>query len=134
MVHSTMDGHAVMVSRFATTLRRQLYKGEREKAEHQPFLLQSSKPLYRSPEHLGLIPPQFCDSRHENVTPSMRCAPYPIQDAFGTPEDDVVADPLCDETWELWTGTAKRNRDIFTELFRPVPTNLVRDWGAYDVR
>jgi phospholipase D1/2 len=64
----------------------------------------------------------------------MRCAPEANDDEIGTPHDDVVADPLADSTLELWNRTAKRNREIFTELFRPVPTNLVRSWSAYEVR
>jgi len=28
-------------------------------------------------------------------------------------------------------GTAKRNQDIFTEVFRPVPTDSVYNWEAY---
>lgn len=46
----------------------------------------------------------------------------------------MVADPISDATLALWNGTAKKNREVFTELFRPVPSNLVRDWKAYDVR
>ena len=45
----------------------------------------------------------------------------------------MVADPLCEETQYLWNDTARKNREIFTEIFRPVPTNLVRTWDAYDV-
>ncbi|EMD31686.1 hypothetical protein CERSUDRAFT_127251 [Gelatoporia subvermispora B] len=40
--------------------------------------------------------------------------------------------PLADATLDLWNSTAKRNRDVFTEIFRPVPTNLVRTWEQYD--
>lgn len=63
----------------------------------------------------------------------MRPAPYPNEDETGSEQDDLVADPIADATLGLIYGTAKRNTAIFTELFRPVPTNLVRDWAAYDV-
>ena len=63
----------------------------------------------------------------------MRPAPIPNDDDTGTIEDQYVADPLADSTNALWNDTAKRNRDIFTEIFRPVPTNLVRSWAQYDV-
>ncbi|KAF5327400.1 hypothetical protein D9619_004077 [Psilocybe cf. subviscida] len=108
MIPSTMNGENFPVSRFAATLRRQLYK-----------------------EHLGLSPPQPCDSRQPKVTPFMRPAPYPNPDETGTNEDKLVADPISDETEILWTGTAKKNREIFTEIFRPIPTSLVRSWNAY---
>jgi phospholipase D1/2 len=106
-----MNGKPYKVARFATTLRRQLFR-----------------------EHLGLIPPQKCDVPNEPVTSFMRCAPVPNQESFGDPYDSMVADPLTDATLDLWNDTARRNREIFTEVFRPVPTNLVRDWKAYDVR
>ncbi|EMD31720.1 hypothetical protein CERSUDRAFT_100185 [Gelatoporia subvermispora B] len=53
-------------------------------------------------------------------------------------DDDIidsqmdVAGPLADATLDLWNSIAKRNRDVFTEIFRPVPTNLVRTWEQYD--
>lgn len=70
---------------------------------------------------------------HEPVTGFMRPAPHPNPDELSEPQDQIVADPISDETMRLWNETAKRNRDIFTEIFRPVPTNLVRDWDAYAV-
>ncbi|PAV14831.1 phospholipase D nuclease [Pyrrhoderma noxium] len=109
MIETTMDGRPYMAARFAATLRRQLYK-----------------------EHLGLIPPQDCQSRHEQVTAAMRPAPIPNEDETDSREDELVADPLADETLDLFDSTAKKNRAIFTEIFRPVPTNLVRDWKAYE--
>ena len=64
----------------------------------------------------------------------MRPAPIPNEDETDSREDELVADPLADETLDLFDSTAKKNRAIFTEIFRPVPTNLVRDWNAYEVR
>ncbi|KAG2355827.1 hypothetical protein BDR07DRAFT_1473986 [Suillus spraguei] len=109
MVRSTMDGHPYMAARFATTLRRKLFR-----------------------EHLGLIEPQNVLHSEENVTSFMRCAPVPNDDEIGTREDNAVADPLADSTLELWNRTARINREVFTEVFRPVPTNLVRSWSAYE--
>ncbi|EMD36120.1 hypothetical protein CERSUDRAFT_116030 [Gelatoporia subvermispora B] len=108
MIDSQMDGKPWLASRFAATLRRKLYR-----------------------EHLGLIPPQLCEPNSE-PTSFMRPAPYPNEDETGEQEDAWVADPLADATLDLWNSTAKRNRDIFTEIFRPVPTNLVRTWEQYD--
>lgn len=90
-------------------------------------------PIRLHSEHLGLIPPQTCDSRHEQVTPFMLPAPTPNEDDTQTAEDFRVADPLSDETVDLLDNTARKNREIFTELFRPVPSNLVRDWKGYQV-
>lgn len=90
-------------------------------------------PIYTFPEHLGLIEPQWCVSGEE-VTSFMRPAPISNQNELGSVEDEMVADPLSDETDRLWNDTAKSNRDIFTECFRPIPTNLIRTWDAYEVR
>lgn len=84
-------------------------------------------------EHLGLIEAQICDSRNPEVTSFMHPAPYPNKDQTHTHEDSIVADPLSEATLSLWMKTARVNREIFTELFRPLPSNLVRNWAAYDV-
>ena len=63
----------------------------------------------------------------------MRCAPVANADETRVREDSIVADPLSDRVISLWQGTAKRNRDIFTEVFRPVPSDLVHNWAAYKV-
>lgn len=78
--------------------------------------------------------PQNVPGGPEPVDSFMRAAPHPNADETRYREDAQVADPLCDEVLHLWQGTAKRNRDIFTEVFRPVPSDLVQNWEAYKVR
>ncbi len=73
------------------------------------------------------------EDKHEEVTSFMRPAPFQNDDETCMREDQMVADPLSDDTNRLLNETAKKNRDIFTEVFRPVPSNLVRDWKAYEV-
>ncbi len=63
----------------------------------------------------------------------MRPAPVPNDDETNLEEDARVADPLSDEMLNLLNSTARVNREVFTELFRPVPSNLVHNWGAYEV-
>ncbi|KAJ7758051.1 hypothetical protein B0H16DRAFT_1885472 [Mycena metata] len=109
LIDSTMDGKPYQVARFAASLRRKIFR-----------------------EHLGLIAPQIANKRDETADSFMRCAPTPNEDETHLEEDRLVADPISDSTLELWTSTARRNREIFTEIFRPVPTNLVRDWKAYE--
>ncbi|KAF7797283.1 hypothetical protein EIP86_008478 [Pleurotus ostreatoroseus] len=108
LIESKMDGQKYLASRFAATLRRRIFR-----------------------EHLGLLEPQFCTAGEE-VTSFMRPAPIPNDDETSMREDSVVADPLSNEMEALWFETARRNREIFTEIFRPVPSNLVRNWDAYD--
>ena len=127
MIETTMDGKPYMATRFAATLRRKLYRGTYSALAFADVMLNCY------PEHLGLMPPQLCTGPHEEVTSFMRPAPVQNNDETQEDEDRLVADPLADETVDLWNRTAKNNRDIFTEVFRPVPTNLVRDWDAYSV-
>ncbi|KAF8802982.1 phospholipase D/nuclease [Phlegmacium glaucopus] len=108
LIESYMDGQPYSASRFAATIRRQLYK-----------------------EHLGLIPPQDCDDPQSEVTNAMRPSPIPNDDTTGSREDQLVADPLSDATDSLWTTTARRNREIYAEIFHPVPTDLIPNWEAY---
>ncbi|KAI0824300.1 hypothetical protein BC628DRAFT_1339507 [Trametes gibbosa] len=106
MIDSTMNGEPYQVGRFAATLRRKLYR-----------------------EHLGLIPPQDCAGRPDSF---MHAAPHPNEDETEGAEDEAVADPISDATIGLWETTARANREIFTEIFRPVPTNLIRSWNDYE--
>lgn len=64
----------------------------------------------------------------------MKPAPTPNPDEFGTPEDSTVADPLSEDLEHLWTRTAQRNRAIFSELFKSVPSDLVHNFEEYRVR
>ncbi|KAH8813952.1 phospholipase D/nuclease [Flagelloscypha sp. PMI_526] len=109
MVDSTMDGKPYQVARFAASLRRKLYR-----------------------EHLGLISPQICDGNDHSHNDFIRPAPHANPNEMDKDLDHKVADPISDATWELWTTTASTNRQIFQECFKPVPSNLVRNWKAYD--
>ncbi|KIJ51188.1 hypothetical protein M422DRAFT_203211 [Sphaerobolus stellatus SS14] len=107
-IPSRMNNQPYMATRFAATLRRQLYR-----------------------EHLGLILPQNLDGPRDPITSFMHAAPIPNDYDENSREDRLVADPLCDNTMNLWQGTAKKNRDIFTEVFRPVPSDLVQNFEVY---
>ncbi|KAG5640697.1 hypothetical protein DXG03_007490 [Asterophora parasitica] len=69
---------------------------------------------------------------HPTVTSFMRPAPSANEDETKIDHDNRVVDPLSRDTMILVIETARKNREIFTEIFRPLPTNLVRDWAAYD--
>lgn len=77
--------------------------------------------------------PQNCGLGTHKTTNFMKPAPNPIENESHLEEDQMVADPLAVGTISLWDDTARKNREIFTELFRPVPTNLVRTRAAYKV-
>lgn len=43
-----------------------------------------------------------------------------------------MRDPLSDKLWEVWTGNATRNTDIFRELFHCDPDDSIKTWKDYD--
>lgn len=63
----------------------------------------------------------------------MRPAPFPNDDETMLDVDRMVADPLSEGCERLWNDTAHTNRQAFSDIFKPVPTNIVRDWKAYSV-
>ena len=63
----------------------------------------------------------------------MHPAPHLNEDETNIGEDRIVADPLADVTISLWNDTARRNRETFSEIFRTVPTDRVRNWEEYSV-
>ena len=80
-----------------------------------------------------MIPPLDVTRLREHVTSFMCPAPVPNDDETDLEEDACVADPLSDGLLNMWNETARVNREVFTELFRPVPSNLVHNWNQYDV-
>ena len=63
----------------------------------------------------------------------MTAVPRPHEIDVQSKEELQVADPLSDEFENLWTTTAKRNTQIFQEIFKTVPSNNVRSWDSYQV-
>ena len=94
-IESTMDGQPYKAGYHAATLRRYLWR-----------------------EHLGLLPAQDVDaSKDPNVQPP-NVAPNDIK------EDDTyefVKDPMSDQVWDMWTGNATKNLEMFRHLFRADP-------------
>lgn len=68
-------------------------------------------------EHLGLLPHTEPDAVTDNMMP----LPLPQIDSFDSEEDQIVEDPLCDETLAMWNMTAKTNTEAFREVFHCVP-------------
>jgi phospholipase D1/2 len=105
-VESTMNRQPYTVSKFATTLRRKLFR-----------------------KHLGLLESQDwtkLDMSFRQVADGSNY--YDWRSAA----DLLVEDPLSPEFDALWKHTAKTNTAIFTRVFLPVPCNEVRRWEQYD--
>ncbi|KAK0701830.1 hypothetical protein B0T26DRAFT_757811 [Lasiosphaeria miniovina] len=105
-IASAMGGQPYTASAFATSLRRQLFR-----------------------KHLGLLPDQKPDAPNGNWTPVTH-----EQNTYDwdSPADSLVRDPIAAEFLDLWRGTARRNTDIFSRVFHPVPNDAVRTWDDYD--
>ncbi|KAI0451555.1 phospholipase [Xylaria acuta] len=106
LVDSTMDGRPYQASRFATSLRRQLWR-----------------------KHLGWIPDQRWDQPTRNWTPVTR---DPQDYDWGSRADRAVEDPLSEDFWRSWTETARTNTEVFSKVFHNVPNDRVRNWDDYD--
>lgn len=103
-IPSQMDGKYYEASRFAATLRRNLWK-----------------------EHLGLI----FDEPVDKVTDAMLPLPTPQIDTTESEQDKQVMDPLDEETLDLFNSTAKTNTVAFRHVFHCVPDDTVTNWEEY---
>lgn len=103
-VDSHMNGQPWRATRFAASLRRQIFR-----------------------KHLGLLPAQ------DYTKPDANFHPVGVPNAYdwGSPEDQAVADPLSPEFEELWRSRAKTNTDAFERVFRAIPSDKVRNWKDY---
>lgn len=104
-IDSYMAGKPWKASRFAASLRRQLFR-----------------------KHLGLLPPQDYTRPDQNYEP----IGVPNTYDWDSREDRAVMDPLSNDFQSLWNGTARTNTEAFERVFHPVPTDKVRTWKDYD--
>jgi phospholipase D1/2 len=103
-IESKMAGQPWQATRFAASLRRQLFR-----------------------KHLGLIRPQDVRRPDENFEP----VGVPNRYDWDSPEDRIVADPLSDTFESLWNSRARTNTEIFRKVFRAVPDDTIRNWNDY---
>ncbi|EEA29068.1 hypothetical protein TMatcc_002564 [Talaromyces marneffei ATCC 18224] len=103
-LESSMDGQPFQASRFAASLRRELFR-----------------------KHLGLLKSQ------DYSQPNANCEPVGVPNELdlSIPESQVVADPLSDTFQSLWNSRARTNTEVFRKVFNIVPDDYVRNWDAY---
>ncbi|KAL8768775.1 MAG: hypothetical protein Q9209_005063 [Squamulea sp. 1 TL-2023] len=104
-VDSYMNGRPWRATKFAATLRRQLFR-----------------------KHLGLLRAQDMARPNANFEP----IGIPNEYDFGSNEDRIVIDPLSDSFLNLWNSRAHQNTAAFGRAFHPVPHDDVRTWKDYD--
>ncbi|PVH79759.1 phospholipase D/nuclease, partial [Cadophora sp. DSE1049] len=105
MIDSRMDGEPFKASRFAASMRRNLFR-----------------------KHLGLVSGQDPTKPDENFLPVDK---FDNLYDWGSDSDLLVEDPLSDTFEELWSHTARTNTEVFDKVFRQVPSNAVRNWQQY---
>lgn len=105
LMDSTMNGQPWKATRFAATLRRQIFK-----------------------KHLGLLPSQDYEKEDANCMP----VGVPNDYKYGTEEDRFVTDPLDESFLNVWNSRARTNTEVFGKVFHPVPHDSVLTWKDYD--
>lgn len=103
-VQSSMGGQPYQASHFAASLRRQLFR-----------------------KHLGLVAPQNIERPDANYEP----VGVPNAYDWGSPEDNLVADPLSDALQSVWNTRARTNTEVFRKAFRAVPDDDIHTWDEY---
>ncbi|ROW04426.1 hypothetical protein VMCG_04985 [Cytospora schulzeri] len=98
-VRSSMAGEEWTASKFAASLRRQLFR-----------------------KHLGLLPDQRWDRPDGNFHPVTAGG---NEYDWGSAADQLVADPLSDGFNQLWRDTARTNTEVFSKAFHNVPNDVV---------
>ncbi|KAF2773167.1 phospholipase D/nuclease [Teratosphaeria nubilosa] len=105
-IDSYMAGRPWRATRFAASLRRQIFR-----------------------KHLGLLEPQDMQRPDGNFHPVGHDAN--VYD-WGSREDAAVSDPLSSDFENLWKSTAATNTAAFRRVFHPVPDDGVKTWKEYD--
>jgi phospholipase D1/2 len=64
----------------------------------------------------------------------MRPPPFLSDDEINDPYTEVVADPLSTDFQRLWNNTARKNTEVYVDVFKVVPNDTIKTWDAYKVR
>lgn len=105
-IDSSMAGKPWRASKFAASLRRQIFR-----------------------KHLGLLPPQDMEAPDANFMP---VGQDKNKYDWGSREDKAVEDPLSPSFMNLWKTTAKTNTEVFRRVFHTIPDDTVKNWKQYD--
>jgi len=106
-VDSRMNGRPYKASRTAINLRGKIFQ-----------------------EHLGLLP-ETSMRRLSHMAPHLKPAALKTTDPYSLKVMDMLSDPLSKQFWDLWTGAAAKNTEIYRSLFHCVPDDNVKSWADY---
>ena len=68
---------------------------------------------------------------HQRPDANFDIAGVPNAYDWGSPEDNVVSDPLSDGFQSLWNTRARSNTEAFRKVFHVVPDDNVHSWTDY---
>ncbi|KAA8573540.1 hypothetical protein EYC84_005124 [Monilinia fructicola] len=104
-VDSVMNGQEFQAAKYATSLRRQLFR-----------------------KHLGMVAPQDWTRPDANFMPINK---DPNDYDWGSDFDLAVQDVLSPEFNDLWNGRAATNTEVYSKVFHAIPADNVRNWDDY---
>jgi phospholipase D1/2 len=105
-VPSRMNGQPYQASKFAASLRREIFR-----------------------KHIGLLKPQDYSTPTHNYLPVTQA---PNEYDWGSNEDYIVADPLDEGFHNRWNEVARTNTEVFSKVFHNVPNDNVKNWKDYE--
>lgn len=105
LIDSYMNGQPYRVSKFASSLRREIFR-----------------------KHVGLLKPQNMQQPDANFQPVDVANLYD----WGSEMDRQVEDPLSEDFQNLWNWQANTNTQAFGKVFHPVPSDNVKTWKEYE--
>ncbi|CAI2169391.1 2838_t:CDS:10 [Funneliformis geosporum] len=130
-VDTFMDGNKYKASKFAYTLRSNIFKehlGLLEPQDHGSITKSCLPPL--KPEDLFL----FSHEKEKTITSLLDeqiSSQKNKSKEHPTKEDLIIMDPLSDEFYNYWSKIARDNTETYRSVFKSVPDDNVTDWEQY---
>ncbi|CAG8466471.1 3479_t:CDS:10 [Scutellospora calospora] len=128
-IKSRMNGHEYEASKFAYTLRSNLFKeflGLLKPQDHVTITKSSLAPI--QPDILK----EILHDRDASSTTVLDEVLIGSGSKHPTKEDLVVMDPLSDDFYNYWKRIAQNNTDIYRAVFKCVPDDNVVNWRQYE--
>ncbi|CAG8451339.1 15329_t:CDS:10 [Cetraspora pellucida] len=128
-VPSRMNGQKYEASKFAYTLRSNLFKeflGRLKPQDHATITESSLAPV--QPDVLK----ELLNDRDPLSIPILDELMTSSEPNHLTKEDLIVMDPLSDEFYTYWQKVAQDNTAIYRSVFKCIPDDNVTNWSEYE--
>ncbi|CAG8525275.1 11919_t:CDS:10 [Funneliformis mosseae] len=129
-VDTFMDGKKYKASKFAYTLRKNIFKehlGLLEPQDHSTITKSCLPPL----NHEDLF--IFSHEKEQTVTSLLdeQISSQKNKSKEHPTRENLIMDPLSDEFYDYWSKTAQDNTEIYRSVFKSVPDDNITDWEQY---